>query len=370
MNHRGRLSVLGSLPIVSESRSDQSTSGTAPSPPSGRPTLRDVAREAGVHVSTASRVLSGQAAAGRITAETAERIRSVADQLGYRRNTVARALRTGRTLVIGMIVPDVANLYQAGITRAAGDVLTESGYSLLLASTDDDLEHARSQVAAMLGAQAEGLLYGVARQDDPVLRGVVDAGTPAVLFNRVGRVPGMSAVIPDDRSGTRLAVKHLLDLGHRRIVHVGGPEDVSSSIHRFDAFVETLSAAGLTGERHFAERHTEDEGLRITRDLLEESPDTTAVVAANDRLALGAIDAVRESGRSCPGDVSVVGFNDMPYADRFSPALTTIRISQYDLGFRAATLLLEIIVDRGRPAETQLVSPELVVRDSTGPVSD
>lgn len=331
------------------------------------PTLRDVAREAGVHVSTVSRVLNGQEAEGRITAETAERIREVARRLGYRRNAVARALRTGRTLVVGMVVPDVANLYQAGITRGAGDVLTGEGYSLLLASSDDDLDRADAQVSAMLGSQAEGLLYGVAREGDPVLRDVVDAGTPVVLFNRSAGRDDMSAVLPDDRTGARLAVSHLLELGHRTIVHVGGPEDVSSTVNRLETFEEVMSEAGLSADRGFAARHTEEEGHRVTAQLLEANPDLTAVLAANDRLALGAIDAVRASGRSCPGDVSVVGFNDMPYSDRFAPALTTVRISQYDLGSRAASLLIDTITDPGRTPETQLIPPELVVRASTAP---
>ena len=157
----------GTLASVSENE----TRGT-------KPTLRDVAREAGVHVSTVSRVLNDRAAAGRITQDTEHRIRDVARRLGYRPNTIARALRTGRTLVVGMVVPDVANLYQAGITRGAGDVLSADGYSLLLASTDDDPGHAEVQVSAMLGVQAEGLLYGVARDEDRVLAGLVDEGIP------------------------------------------------------------------------------------------------------------------------------------------------------------------------------------------------
>jgi LacI family transcriptional regulator len=329
------------------------------------PTLRDVAREAGVHVSTVSRVLNDQAAEGRITQDTEERIREVARRLGYRRNAIARALRTGRTLVVGMVIPDVANLYQAGITRGAGDVLSADGYSLILASTDDDPEHARSQVSAMLGVQAEGLLYGVAREDDAVLGGLVDEGIPVVLFNRTVEAPGVSAVVPDDHTGIRLAVEHLLELGHRDIVHVGGPEDVSSTVNRLEAFTETLRAHGLVGRHGLASRHIEAEGHRVTAELLEQSPATTAVVAANDRLALGAIDAIRDGGRSCPDDVSVVGFNDMPYSERFSPPLTTVHISQYELGSMAARLLLETINDPGRPIETQLAPPELVVRGST-----
>ncbi|HEY7582941.1 MAG TPA: LacI family DNA-binding transcriptional regulator [Acidimicrobiia bacterium] len=341
--------------------------GNGESRASRPPTLRDVAREAGVHVSTVSRVLNDQAATGRITADTEERIREVALRLGYRRNTIARALRTGRTLVVGMVVPDVANLYQAEITRAAGDVFSGKGYSLILASTDDNPAHAESQVSAMLGVQAEGLMYGVARGDDAVLAGIIEEDIPVVLFNRAVSDMEVSAVLPDDHGGTRLAVQHLISLGHTRIVHVGGPEDVSSTVNRLEAFEETLRAADLTGSHQFTQRQTEDEGYRVTATLLEERPDTTAVLAANDRLALGAIDAIRDTGRTCPGDISVVGFNDMPYTDRFSPPLTTIRISQNELGARTARLLLETIADPRRAPETQLVSAQLVVRGSTAP---
>jgi LacI family transcriptional regulator len=219
----------------------------------------------------------------------------------------------------------------------------------------------------MLGVQAEGLMYGVARGDDAVLAGIIEEDIPVVLFNRAASDMEVSAVLPDDHGGTRLAVQHLISLGHTRIVHVGGPEDVSSTVNRLEAFEETLRAADLTGSHQFTQRQTEDEGYRVTATLLEERPDTTAVLAANDRLALGAIDAIRDTGRACPGDISVVGFNDMPYTDRFSPPLTTIRISQNELGARTARLLLETIADPRRAPETQLVSAQLVVRGSTAP---
>lgn len=333
------------------------------SPRRRTPTLRDVAREAGVHVSTVSRILNDQAAAGRITPETEERIRRVAERLGYRRNTVARALRTSRTQVVGMVVPDVSNLHQAAITRAAGDILTEGGYSLLLASSGDRLEQARLQVSAMLGAQVDGLLYGVAREEDPVLRRVVDSGTPVVLFNRgAGPLP---SVLPDDSSGIRQAVEHLLGHGHRHLVYVGGPEDVTSTIDRMAAFDEVLAERSLQGRHALAGRYTEEEGFRVMWGLLAASEQMTAVVAGNDRLALGVIDAIHEAGRRCPDDISVVGFNDMPYADRVSPALTTVRVPTEDVGRQAASLLLELIEGREPTVRHVRVEPRLVVREST-----
>lgn len=347
--------------------SDSPAHGTdgAESPRKRTPTLRDVAREAGVHVSTVSRILNDQAAAGRITPETEERIRQVAERLGYRRNTVARALRTSRTQVVGMVVPDVSNLHQAAITRAAGDTLTEHGYSLLLASSGDRLEQARFQVSAMLGAQVDGLLYGVAREEDPVLRRVVEYGTPVVLFNRgAGSLP---SVLPDDRSGIRQAVEHLLSLGHRDLAYVGGPEDVTSTIDRMAAFDEVLAESALAGRHALARRYTEEEGFRVMTELLAGSEPMTAVVAGNDRLALGVIDAVRDSGSRCPDDISVAGFNDMPYADRVSPALTTVRVPTEDVGRQAASLLIELIEGREPPARHVRVEPQLVVRESTAP---
>lgn len=152
-------------------------------------------------------------------------------------------------------------------------------------------------------------------------------------------------------------------------MHVAGPEDVSSTVNRLTAFDETPRAVGLTGPHEFADRHIEEGGYRLTLQLLEQHAETTAVVAANGRLALGVIDAIRETGRVCPDDVSVVGFNDMLYGDRFSPTLTTVRISHYDLGSKAASLLLDTIADPSRPTETRLIASELMIRGSTSAVS-
>lgn len=332
---------------------------------STRPTLRDVARTVGLHESTVSRILNGGAAAGRIPAATEARVKTVAEELGYRGNTLARALRTGRTLMIGMVVPDIANLYQAQITRAAQEVLTESGYSLLLSSTGGDAENARRQVHTMISARTEGILYGDARLHDEVLAEIVASGTPVVLVNRVAEDAAVSAVIPDNDKGIRLAVQHLYDLGHRVIVDVSGPQDSSSGLDRRVAFHDMADKLGLRGESAAADRHTEAEGRRVTVEILNRVPDATGIVAANDRLALGAIDAINERGQRCPDDISVVGFNDMQYAERLTPALTTIHIPQEEMGRRIAEILLETIANPSREPITEVVDCELIVRGST-----
>ncbi len=337
----------------------------------GRVTLREVAAHAGVHVSTVSRALNGQAGDTRISADTEQRIVAAAESLGYRKNTIGRALRTGRSGIIGMVVPDIGNLYQSGITQAAEALLADHGYALLLASTGDRLTVAAPQVAAMIGAQAEGFLYGVTRQQDEVLQALSDSGAPVVLFNRDAPHPAgagsYSVVLTDDGSGMQQVLAHLLELGHTHIAHTGGPEDVSSGSSRREAFTRELTAVGLAGPWLHAKRQTEDEGRRITGRLLDEHPRLTAIVAANDRLAIGAIDAVRARGLRCPQDVSVTGFNDMPYADRLDPPLTTVHVSQEELGRTAARLLLDTIVDPDRPPTTHRLPVELLVRRSTAP---
>lgn len=359
----GRVARLGCA--VKRRRNGDDRSLRAMSDRVSRPTLRDVARSVGLHESTVSRILSGRAALGRIPAETEQRVKLAAKELGYQGNMLARALRTGRTMMIGMVLPDIANLYQARITRAAQDVLGADGYSLLLSSTGGDRENARRQVAVMIAARTEGILYGDARLHDDVLPEIVESGTPVVLVNRIAEGLPVSAVVPDNRTGTELAVRHLYELGHRVILDISGPQDISSGADRRAAFLECIKDLGATGVSESAERHTEAEGLRVASALLEQVPEATAIVAANDRLAFGAIDAVAAAGKRCPDDISVVGFNDMLYAERLSPPLTTVHIPQEELGRRVAEVLMETIHDPRRAPTTEVIPAEIVVRGST-----
>jgi len=328
-------------------------------------TLRDVAERAGVHVSTVSRALNGLGLQGRIPAETITRIRRAAEEVGYLPNSVGRALRTGRSGVVAMVVPDIANLYSADINHAAEEVLTGHGYSMLLASTGDRLDVADLQVAAMVSAQPEGFLYGAARLGDPVVARVREAGVPIVLYNRTDGSDDLSTVLPADRDGTEMAVTHLLGLGHRVIGHVAGPQDISSGAVRRRVFHAAVERAGGTAFSLEAAGHTEEEGERVGSILLDAHPSITAVVAANDRVALGVVDAIRERGRRCPEDISVVGFNDMPYTDRFVPALTTMRVPQQEIGRQAAEALVAVIEDPARPPTHVTVPAQLMVRGST-----
>ncbi len=233
--------------MPSRDRKDRSTRGPGAVVTADRrsPRLKDVAEAAGVHISTASRALNERTAA-LLNPRTLERVREAADGLGYRVNGMARALKTQRSLSIGMVVPDITNPFFPPAVRGAEDVLDEAGYSLLLSSTDNDPGKARRQVAAMLEGQVDGLLLAMARREDPLVNELRAGGTPLVLVNRTIDRGGVSAVVPDDFHGALEAVEHLYGLGHRRLAFVGGPLSTSNGARRRASFEQTVRRLGLS----------------------------------------------------------------------------------------------------------------------------
>jgi LacI family transcriptional regulator len=330
-----------------------------------RATLRDVARIAGVHPGTVSRALNPDTEA-LVRDETVRRVREVAAELGYRPNPLARGLKTNRSFTVGVIVPDIQNPLFPPIIRGLDDRLTEAGYTPLIANTDNDPERERVDLEAMRARQVDGIVTATARADHELLDAVAASGTPLVLVNR--RVPdgSLPSATADDRAGARLAVEHLTELGHARIAHLAGPQDLSTGRQRREGFAEAMRDAGLDpGLMRIGRAFTEPEGARLCRALLDDGEPFTAIVAGNDLMALGCYDVFAERGIDCPHDVSVVGFNDMPFADRFAPPLTTIGIPHYELGAAAAELLLERLQGSGDGPAQVVLATRLIVRGST-----
>jgi LacI family transcriptional regulator len=329
--------------------------------------LKDVAEAAGVHVSTASRALN-ERTASLVQEETLLRVREAAQRLGYRVNGMARALKTRRSSTVGMLVPDITNPFFPPAVRGAEDVLAQFGFSVLLANGDNDECRVRRQVSAMLEARVDGLLLAMARRDDAVVAELAASGIPVVQMNRMVDRGGISAVVPDDYHGIVQAVEHLHGLGHRSIGCVSGPLFSSNSTRRVTSFQETMTRLGCPVAPVLeAEAFNVPAGTDAGARLLAVNPELTAVVATNDLLAIGVLQAAGAAGRPCPEKLSVVGFNDMFLAAHVAPPLTTVRVAQYEVGRRAAQLLLSLVEDPQRRPETVVISGELVVRASTGP---
>jgi LacI family transcriptional regulator, galactose operon repressor len=335
-------------------------------------TLRDVARVAGVHPATVSRALNEETRA-LVNEETARRVLKAAEKLGYQPNPIARGLKTNRSYTIGVLIPDLTNPLFPPILRGIEDRLETDGYTPLTANTDNDPERELLDLQTMRARQVDGIIAATARRDHRLHDALLEAGLELVLVNRRQAELAVSSATADDRLGMRLAVEHLLSLGHTRIAHLAGPLDYSTGLDRHDSFLETMRAAGNEPDPELvlvAEAFTESEGTRLCGELMDRDHEFTAVAAANDLLALGCLDVFAERGRRCPEEISVVGFNDMPFAARFQPPLTTIHIPHYEIGKAAGELMLERLQEGDSPPREVRLEPHLVVRDSTAPPRD
>jgi LacI family transcriptional regulator len=331
-------------------------------------TLRDVARLAAVHPGTVSRALNPETRR-LVNDDTARRVIEAAAALDYRPNPIARGLKTNRSYTIGVLVPDLTNPLFPPIVRGIQDRLEQAGYTPLIANTDNDHERERNDFEAMRARQVDGVITATARLDHGVLDEMAAAGMPIVLVNRRLEDGALPSATADDHEGARLAVAHLAALGHTRIAHLGGPQEVSTGHSRYEGFVAGMATAGLEVDPRlvrFGAAFTEPEGERLCGQLVAGGGQPTAIVAGNDLMALGCYDVFAARGIRCPQDVSVVGFNDMPFSARFNPPLTTIRIPHYEIGSAAAELLLERLQLPDTPARHVVLRPSLVIRESAG----
>lgn len=332
-------------------------------------TLVDVARSVGVHPSTASRALNVRTR-GKVSPATVSLVLEAADQLGYEPNSLARGLKMSRTFTVGMLVPDLTNPLFPPIVRGIEDRLRESGFTLVLANTDNDADNERALLTTMSGRRVDGLILATARREYPLLREIQASGLPTVLVNRTTDETLVPSVLGDDHSGIGQAVRHLRALGHTKIAHVGGTQAVSTGVGRYHSFVSWMLMEGLDPDPErivFAEWFREDRGAEAFRTLFERGVEFTAVVCGNDLIALGGYDVLRERGLRCPEDVSIIGYNDIPFNDKFTPPLTSVRLPHYHIGHRAAGLLVELMQEVDTPPADVRLRPELVVRSSTAP---
>lgn len=340
--------------------------------PSKAVTLKDIARETGVHVSTVSRALDPNAKTS-LTHEVVGRIRAVAERMGYRPNRLASGLRTNRTMSIGLVLPDIENTLFPPIVRGAESILEPAGYTSIIVNTDGDRAREAKLADVLLEHGVDGIIHAAPYRNDPHMNEVTQQGMPMVTVNRQIDRSDIPSVINDDAGGIATMLRYLFDAGHRRIAHLAGPKNLSTGRDRRDAFLSTAKELGLelppeavSVSSHFHE----DEGRRCTRELLDSGYPFTAILGANDRLALGAIEELNNSGLKCPKDVSVTGFNNIPFLNLIPPGLTTIQVQQFDVGRIGAELLVKMMREPETTVPRITVLPvKLVVRGSVAKVS-
>jgi DNA-binding LacI/PurR family transcriptional regulator len=320
------------------------------------PNMHDVAEAAGVSHQTVSRVLNDQP---HVRQETRERVLRAIAELGYRPNAAAKTLVTRRSRILGVLTPAVA---QHGPTRsvlAIEGAAREFGYRPLVTATAVDRDASIEALRFLLDQGVEGIVVIAPHQNILDAIADLDPNLPVVVLQATGRDVGTGVGV-DQRKGARLAVEHLLQLGHTRIQHVSGPAEYFEARARAGAYVETLAAAGAPALPVIQGDWTAESGYSAAGQL---DPDTTAVFCANDECAIGLIRGLAERGRRVPDDVSVVGFDDLPEAAFLLPALTTVSQDLERVG-REAVRALTSRLD-GATSETTPVEPILKVREST-----
>lgn len=330
-------------------------------------TLRDVAREAKVSVSTASRYVRQD---GYVSPQAGHRISAAMRQLGYRPNGVARSLRHKRTSTLALVVPEIENPFFTTVSRGVEDVANAAGYAVIFCNTDENEEKQARYLHALLERKIDGLLVvpcgaGAGEQ----CRMLANAGEPFVFIDREVAGIAADAVVGDNEDGACRLMRHLLTLGHRRIGLVGGNPRDSVSWQRRAGYTAALVDAGITVDPVLVceADWSMESGWHCTRDLLGLEQPPTALFCTNNLLAVGALMALREAGARVPEDVALVCFEDIELASLLDPWLTVAVQPALEMGVRAATLLLARLAGQAAPPPVREVLPvQLIVRRSCG----
>src|SRR6185437_11077199 len=328
-------------------------------------TLEDIARALNVSKMTVSRAINNHP---EISRETRERILAVAQKMNYRPNQFARALTTNRSYLIGIVVPDLMHSYFAEICRGVEAHARPVGYQNLICSTDEDPRKEMAEIEALL-SRTDGLIVASAmsEKETKFYRQLIRDGGRIVLIDRLLEGLKASAVITDDVQVGMLATQHLINLGHRRIGHLRGTI-ASTSRRRFEGFISAMADAGLHVPPEAIRDcgFTEDDGYLAMKNWIADGELPSAIFAANDPAAIGAMTALHEAAIRVPDDVAIVGAGRIHYGDMLRVPLTTVTWSTLEMGRAAASLLLDSITGRSKTARQVVVKPELVIRQSCG----
>lgn len=331
------------------------------------PSIREVAEQAGVSLGTVSNVLNRP----EIVAEaTRLRVQAVIAQLGFVRNASAHQLRAGRSYHLGLVVLDVTNPFFTEVARGVEDVASEAGYVVILCNSDSSPEKEKRYLHMLQEQRAAGILITPVQNDVSYLQHLRQQESAVVLLDRSSRARDLCSVAIDDALGGELALRHLLELGHRHIAFVGGPLSIRQYAERRRGAQRAIKKAGLDPHEHLSDyllaTQNARSGEQCVEVILTSTPRPSAIFCANDLLALGVMRGLSQRGITIPHEIALVGYDDVEFASMLSPALTSIRQPKYQLGRAAANLLLQEISEAQEHQHTQIVyQPELIVRSST-----
>ena len=329
------------------------------------PTIRDVAKQAGVAPITASRVLSRT---GSFSEKARVRVETAASELGYVPNRIAQGLRSKRTNTIGLVLTDITNPFWTTVARGVEDVTSASGYNVIVCNTDESDIKQKQYIDILLQTQVDGFLLVPANNTIKDITRIQNLNIPLVVLDR--SVPiDVDVVRANSKEGAYLLTKHLLELGHRRIAVLSGPRNISIMVDRIAGYTKAINEFGLSTDESliFDNNLTLGAGSKMAEQALALNPRPTAIFATNNFIAIGAIRAIQKAGLSIPQDIALVGFDDLPEHMVIEPFLTVASQPAYDMGKQAMErLLTRLASNEDIPFNENVLPTQLIVRQSSG----
>jgi len=327
-------------------------------------TIKTIAKAVGVSAATVSRALNDSPL---ISLETRQRIHAVAQELGYSKNAVASGLSQGKLSVIGLIISDITNPFNAEVVRGVEDVAQRHGYGVILCNAGENYEKEAFYADLLSQHRVAGVIVTSAMMQDPVVA-QLHQKLPVLLLSRIVKDADISYVACDDVAGGKMATEHLIELGHKRIGFVGGPRDTASCWSRFLGYRQALKDHKLPYRKAWVYfgSFKRRSGYRLAHHILHLQDRPSALFAVSDFIAFGILEAAYEAGFNVPDDLAVVGYDDVPLGDFPKIRLTTVSQSIRAMGKMAAEALFKVINDPKLAPIQRITSPELIVRGSCG----
>ncbi|WP_420642428.1 LacI family DNA-binding transcriptional regulator [Candidatus Leptofilum sp.] len=329
-----------------------------------RTTIEDVAALAGVSRQTVSRAINNK---GEISKATKEKVMAAVAELGYQPNRLAQGMVTQRTRTVGLVVPDITNLFFPEVARGVQDEGRLHDYNVLLCNTDDEPEEEIKTMYSLAAQRVDGIISMGSKAPEEQLMRFANTFRPIVLINRLFEHDHVSVINVDNFKGAQLAVNHLLNQGHRQIGMLVNQDFTRSQVRRVQGYQQALAEFDLPqNESYIVDgAPTLQGGYAALKQLLSQSPEVTAVFTYNDLMALGAIRAAHDLDKKVPDDVAIMGFDDIGMAAMFTPSLSTVRVDKYAIGQIAMRRLLEMLDNPNEPVQTINIDIDLVIREST-----
>ena len=331
-----------------------------------RVTISDIAAAASVSKQTVSRALNSK---GEIKADTRDRILKIADDMGYRPNRLARAMSTNRTMMIGMVIPDITNPFFPEVARGVHDVAFEKHYNVLLCNTDDESRQEMDTLELLASQGVDGIINFSHKADEEELLAFAESYRPIILVNREITHPHIDTLIVNNYHGTALAIECFVAKGHKTIGMLTNERLSLSLTTRVQGYFETLDKHKLENNHRLIETGDANlsGGYDAAKRLIARRPDITAIFAYNDVMGLGAIRACLDAGKRVPDDIAIIGFDDIQLAAMNNPSLSSVHVDKYALGREAFGRLHKRIVDPNCDLPPPSVNMSLVLRESTKP---